>query len=406
MGYLQPRAGAVSHGRITKAALAILLLSLAACSSIGASGPSSRALRGAEREAVGNADIKIVEVTDAVARQVVASRRLTLFSETLGDAPPAGTIIGPGDVLEVMIWESPPAVLFGTGATFGTTESGDVISSSAAAGQKTAIPELMVDDSGRIRIPFAGSVPAAGLSPQQVEREIVNRLAGKAHGPQVIVRLARNASANVTVVGEVMTNSRLPLTPRGERLLDAVASAGGVKQPIGKTTIRITREGRTASLPLERVINDPTQNVRLQAGDIVTALYQPFSFTSLGATGTSAEIDFEGTGLTLAQALGRVGGLKDERADARGVFIFRFEEAAALDPAIVATARRTPDGRIPVIYRVDLRSPTGFFIAQGFPVRDKDVLYVSTSPVSDLQRFVGMMSSLAFTAIGLGQAVP
>jgi polysaccharide export outer membrane protein len=59
-----------------------------------------------------------------------------------------------------------------------------------------------------------------------------------------------------------------------------------------------------------------------------------------------------------------------------------------------------------VIYRVNLRDPASLFAAQDFPMRDKDVIYVSTAPLSDLQNFVSILSSMAFTAIGLGQALP
>jgi polysaccharide export outer membrane protein len=135
-------------------------------------------------------------------------------------------------------------------------------------------------------------------------------------------------------------------------------------------------------------------------------LFQPFSFISLGATGTSAEVPFEGTGISLSQALGRVGGLKDEKADIRGVFIFRFEDPEAVDPITAATARRTPDGRIPMIYRVNLRDPATMFVAQSFPIENKDVIYVSSAPLTDFARFMSIASSMAFTAIGLGQAVP
>ena len=38
-------------------------------------------------------------------------------------------------------------------------------------------------------------------------------------------------------------------------------------------------------------------------------------------------------------------------------------------------------------------------------MRNKDVLYVSTAPLSDLQRFVSILSSMAFTFIGLGLMV-
>ncbi|GAA4741920.1 polysaccharide biosynthesis/export family protein [Sphingomonas daechungensis] len=404
MEYLHPRG--IAGGRSGFVVASALLLALGACTSLGSAGPSASSIKGANGDQVGAADIKVVDVTDNVARQVLASSRSTLFSEALGDVPPAGTIVGPGDVLEVTVWEAPPAVLFGSSANFGSESSSSVLAAATGVGQRTPMPEMMVDRDGMIHFPFAGAIRASGRTPHDIEREIENRLARKAHDPQVAVRLVTNASANVTVVGEVAKNARVPLTPRGERLLDIVASAGGVKQPVGKMTIRITRGDRVVSLPLETIIHDPAQNVRLQSDDVVTALYQPFSFTSLGATGKSSEVEFEATGITLSQALGRAGGLRDDRADIRGVFIFRLEDPAALDPGVAATARRTPDGLIPVIYRVNLSDPKSFFVAQTFPIRNKDVLYVSTAPLSDFQRFVSIVSSLAFTALGLGQAIP
>jgi polysaccharide export outer membrane protein len=382
----------------------VLLFSLAACASLGASGPETRAVRGAAGESVGTAQVEIVPVTDTVARRILAASKSTLFSEALGDVPPEGTIIGPGDVLSVTIWEAPPAVLFGVTSSFGVNPGADELAGAIA--QQNSIPEMMVDNGGNIQVPFAGSVRAAGLSPRQVEREIAARLARKAHEPQVVVRIARNVSSNVTIVGDVANNAQVPLTPRGERLLDVLAAAGGVKTPINKTTIQISRDGRVVTLPLESVIRDPAQNIRLQANDVVTAISESYSFTALGETGTSAEIPFESTGITLAQALGRSGGLKSDRADVKGVFVFRLEDPAAVDPGMAAMARRTPDGRIPVIYTVDLKNPASFFVAQSFPIRDKDVLYISRAPLTDLQRFVGIVASMAFPLINITRAVP
>lgn len=390
--------------RAMKVVVAAMLFSLAACASLGASGPETRAVRSASKEMVGAANIQIIPATDAVARRVLAASHSATFSEALGEVPPEGTIIGPGDLLELSIWEAPPAVLFGATATFGTGNSGELKTGTVA--QQNTIPEMMVDGAGYIRVPFAGSVLAAGRTPQQLEREITSRLSRKAHQPQVAVRITHNASANVTLVGDISTNSQVPLSPRGERLLDVLAAAGGVKTPINKTTIQISRGGRVVSLPLESVIRDPAQNVRLQANDVITAVSESLSFTALGESGTSAEIPFESTGITLAQALGRAGGLKSESADVRGVFVFRLEDPAALDPATLATARRTPDGRVPVIYTVDMKNPASFFVAQSFPMRDKDVLYISRAPLSDLQRFVGMIFSMAFPIVNFSRSLP
>ena len=379
----------------TSLMLAVSLIGLSGCALKSAAGPSSRAVNSAQGEQLANADIKIVDITDEVARRIIENSRAALFSESIGDGLPIGSIIGKGDVLDIAIWEAPPAVLFGSAG-------GDPrLSSSGSTARGTSLPEQMVDTDGRIIIPFIGSIAAAGRTPQQIAREITSRLQGKAHMPQAIVRVVRNATMNVTIVGDVANSARVPLSAKGERVLDVLASAGGVKQPVGKTVIQVTRGDTVATMPLEAIIKDPRQNIRLQPDDVVTALFQPYSFTALGATGANAEIPFEATGITLAQALGRAGGLQDHRADVRGAFLFRLEDPAALDPVLAANARTTPDGRIPVIYRIDMKDPAIFFAAQSFPVRDKDVIYVSNAPLAEFQKFVNIVSSLVYPVIAV-----
>ncbi len=382
---------------LLRRALALLtLVALTACGAITAAGPSSRAVNRAADATLPTADpngavaVRLVDVNDTVARRLIATGQTAPFSDVLGEGVPVGAIVGRGDTLDIAIWEAPPAVLFGS------VVSDPRLSSGITAARTTGLPEQMVSGDGRITVPFAGQVQAAGRTTQQIERDIVARLAGKAHEPQVVVRIVRNANANVTVVGDVASSARLPLTVKGERLLEALAAAGGVRQPVGKVTVQITRGGQVASMALADVIRDPRQNIRLQPDDVVTALYQPFSFTSLGATGRNEEINFEGTGLTLAQALGRVGGLQDQRADVRGVFIFRLEAPQALGLTPGPELRTTPDGKLPVIYRVNMKDPATFFVAQGFPIRDKDVLYVSNAPLADVQKFVSLVSNTIF----------
>ena len=143
----------------------------------------------------------------------------------------------------------------------------------------------MVTSAGTITVPFVGALRVEGQTLQQVEAAIAERLKGKANQPQVIVRLVRNASSTVTVVGEVGRSMLMPLTPRGERLLDALAEAGGVRQPVNKMSVQITRGDRVVTLPLETVIQDPRQNIPLRPGDVITALHQSLSMSVLGATG-------------------------------------------------------------------------------------------------------------------------
>ncbi|HVF36638.1 MAG TPA: polysaccharide biosynthesis/export family protein [Sphingomicrobium sp.] len=375
-----------------------LALSVTACSSFGANGPGSKAVMASANRDLANATIGVIELTEDVARQLTLAERTSRFSELFHETEARGSLIGVGDVLEISMWEAPPAVLFGSSPT-------GILTAGVGNSQTLSQPGQVVDGDGLIRVPFAGAIRAANRTPAQIEREIVARLRGKAHQPQAAVRLIRNQATNVTVVGDVETSGRLPLSPKGERLLDVIASAGGVKNAVSKTMIQLTRGDRVASMPLAAVIRDPAQNVVVQPDDVITAVYQPYSFTAFGATGNNSELPFEATGITLAEALGRVGGLKEDRADIRGIFVFRLEDPAVLGRYRTAAARTTPDGKLPVIYRLNLKDPASFFVAQSFPIRDGDVLYISKAPLADLQKFMNMISSTAFSVIGLGNSL-
>ena len=360
---------------------------------IAAAGPSRDEVQEnrEERRAEG---IQVVDVNQAVARKLLASRKLGLFSESFPTTTQQAYVAGPGDVLEVSLWEAPPAMLFG-GAVVDPRVG-------AATARVVTFPEQMVSGEGTINMPFAGQIPVAGRTPQQIEAEIAQRLKGKANQPQVLVRMIRNNTANVTVVGEVAASARVPLTARGERLLDALAAAGGVREPVNKVTLQLTRGNQVHSLPLETIIRDPRQNIVLRPGDVVTALFQPLSFTVLGATGKNEEVNFEAQGISLAQALARAGGLQDSRADARGVFIFRFEEANAVDwPTPPVT---TPEGKVPVIYEVNLKDPATFLVAQNFPMQNKDVVFVANAPGTQFQKFLTLIVSSIYPVLSIVNA--
>ena len=371
----------------SRASPALAILALSACAFLPTSGPSRKEVQtGAGR------GIQIVDVNDGVAHRLLESHASRLLSDALSGAPGNSEVVGPGDVLEVSIWEAPPATLFSL--TTGSSPPSLGMPSSVVPSNAATLPAQTIASDGTIYVPFAGNTLVTGKSLREIEAEITRKLRGRAHEPQVLVRLIANNTAYVTVVGDVNNSVRMPLTPHGEHLLDALAVAGGTKDPVEKMSLQVTRGDGVYSLPLETVIRDPRQNIPLRAGDVVTALFQPLSFTALGATGKSDEINFEARGISLAQALARAGGLIDNRSNAEGVFIFRFESKQAL--AFAADVPATPDGRVPVIYRVDLRDPRSFFVAQSFPMENKDVLYIANAPGSELQKFLNLLLSTIY----------
>lgn len=335
-----------------------------------------------------DSNIRIFDINDAVAQRLIANRKPSRLSDAFGQSTILSQLVGAGDVIEVSIWEAPPAALFGSSTAI-------LARVGPSTTHATTFPEQMVGVTGFINIPFAGNIRAAGRTLEQIETEVANKLKGKANQPQVLARVIRNNTANVTVVGEVATSLRMPLTAKGERLLDALAAAGGVRQSINKMTLQVARGGKLQSMPLEAIIRDPLQNILLQPGDVITSVFQPLSFTVLGATGKNEEVNFEAQGISLAQALARAGGLQDARADAQGVFLFRFESPSALPED--KDSPTTPDGRVPVVYRLDLKDPTSFFVAQNFVMQNQDVLYVSNAPAAELQKFLNILSSTIYS---------
>ena len=87
----------------------------------------------------------------------------------------------------------------------------------------------------------------------------------------------------------------------------------------------------------------------------------------------------------------------------RAVFIFRLEDRQALDWA--SPPKTTPEGKVPVIYQVDLRDPASFFVAQSFAVNNKDVLYVANAPSAELQKFFNILSTPLFGFLGIANLI-
>eukprot|EP00913_Durusdinium_trenchii_P026877 g25212.t1 len=306
----------------------------------------------------------LVDVSQRVADVISAAEEKPL-SVAFGHARKASSsMIGIGDIVTVSIWEASENGLFSSGVS---------------RGGGAQIPEQPVSESGMIVVPYAGTVRAAGRSPQQVKAEIEKALSGMAVEPQVLVNVVKNNSNTVTVTGEVASSGRIPLTPGGERLLDVIATAGGPRVESHQLAVQITRGMRTETLAMEKLISDPRENIYVQPNDVITLIRQPRSFTVFGATMANASVQFDESQLYLNQALAKVGGLNDDRANAKGVFIYRRERLEEVRRLIPTARPMHADGTVNVIYQIDLKDPAGFFIMKSFKVANGDLIYIANS---------------------------
>ncbi len=258
----------------------------------------------------------------------------------------------------------------------------------------TRIPDQQVASDGAISIPFAGRIAVADRTPSEVQHTIEQRLGPKALDPRALVVIKRSAANSVSVAGEVIGGKRVPLSLGGDRLLQVIAAAGELKAPVHDIFVQLSRGGVTGSVPLATLVADPGQDIFAEPGDVLTLVRRPQTFSVFGATGKNAAINFTSERLSLTEALAKAGGLLDDRADPRAVFLFRYEPIGlvqALGQPIASGAR---DGLSPIVYRLDLKEARSYLLARRFPVHDKDTIFVANAEIMPIYHYFQALSQV------------
>ena len=361
---------------------------LAGCSTLPTAGPTASQIVSQQADDK-QAPFDIVDIDNRVVDGVLSRRRVSFSMRFPAHGAPPEPTIGVGDSLVVTLWEA------AGGGLFASTTTDEI----APGSHSVTLPEQTVARDGAISVPFAGRVHVAGQLPTEVQREIEQHLSGKAIDPQAIVTVSKSVNNMVTVTGEAIGGARIPLSLKGDRLLDLIAAGGGVKAPVYETFVQLSRGGVTATIPMSMLVADPQENIYAQPGDILTVVKAPRTFIVLGAAGQNNEIEFPSAKLTLVEALAKAGGLQDARSDPSGVFLFRHESADVLQALGQKPAPVTSDGKSPVVYRLDLRNAKAYFAAERFPVEDKDVIYIANADLDELQKFFGLIGTLTAPAI-------
>ncbi|MDB5974299.1 MAG: polysaccharide export protein [Nevskia sp.] len=360
-------------------------LGLTGCASLPTAGPRASEIHDEYQPDASTHPFELVDVT-ANTVEVLKHQPAPSLAARFGDDEIAPeTVIGRGDGVTVTVWEVGSDPLFSSSPA----STQQILTVNASRG--SIIPEQIVGSDGCITVPFAGRVPVAGHTTVEVQTAIEQALTGKAQKPQVLVNLTRNSSNTVTVVGEVTNGARVPLSPYGERLLDVLAMAGGIKAPTYEIQVQLTRGDNTVTVPLPQVLHDPSEDIRLHPKDNLVIMRRPETYTVFGATAHNAQITFDADHLSLTEAVAKSGGLTDSRADPRGVFVFRYEPKHIAENLGAVPAQLGDDAVVPVVYQLDFTKAGSYFFAQNFEVRDHDILYVANAPATELEKFLNLI---------------
>jgi polysaccharide export outer membrane protein len=316
----------------------------------------------------------------------VLAHSLPRFAATFPERrAPEQIRFGIGDVVSVTVFEA------AAGGLFIPAEA------SVRPGNFITLPNQNVDTSGNISVPYAGAIRAAGRTPSEVQSDIVDKLKNRAIEPQAVVALVEQRTSLISVLGEVNTPSRFPANAAGERILDAIARAGGPKGQGYDTWVMLERNGKRATVPFGALVYEPADNVWALPNDTIYLYREPQTFLAFGASGQQGQFNFEAWRISLAEAVGKAGGLQDTTADPGDVFLYRGEPPeVAAKLGVDISQFSTP--LIPIIYEVNFRDPSGYFLATKMQIRNKDVMFISNAPAVEVAKALQYIRLIVATA--------
>jgi polysaccharide export outer membrane protein len=360
-----------------------LATAVAGCSFFPSAGPNALAIDSGL--STSGTNYAIIKLTAPVVKMMAEYGPLTITGVFGDKRPPPRIVFGIGDVLSVSIFEA------AAGGLFIPIEAG------VRPGNFVNLPNQPIDTYGNITVPYAGPIKAAGRTPTQVEEEIVNAIKSRAIDPQAVVALATQNTSLISVLGEVNLPSRFPAFPAGERLLDAITRASGIKDQGYETWVVLDRHGRRAAVPFGALIYEHANNVWIWPGDTVYVYREPQTFLAFGATGTQGQVPFGAWRLTLAEAIGLAGGLLDVQSDPGSVYLYR-QEPRELAERLGIDCKAFEGPTVPVIYNANLKDPGGYFLATKVQMYNKDVLFAANAQSVEASKFFAFVNQIATTS--------
>lgn len=334
-------------------AVALLALAIGGCSSMPSSVSSLSDVRSASKQGA----INLVPLT-AASLPAAAQLSEPGFPATFASASETDYAeLGPGDRVQVRVWESGTPTVFTAGPDLG---------------------ELTVDESGRLYLPYVGAIQAAGQTIPQVRAAVIRRLSTVVLRPQVDIREIERRSTLVTVQGDAAKTGVYPIT-RGRTRLGALLAEVAPSQKLPEMLrVTVRRGSEIGQVRLSDVYSDPRLDIALHPGDSVILSEVVQNVTVLGAAGIQGQFRIPQRDFSLMDAIGQARGLSDDSADPRAVFLLR--------PAAT-------EGTPPLVYQLDMRRPDTIALASRFTVQDGDAVLISNAPFTQTRKMLSAFSA-------------
>ncbi len=330
------------------------------------------------------------EVDDRVAEHLAQQQYLHFSRKFASKGSAPKVLIGPGDVLQISVWEPGGSGLFGPASSGGGVSPGGGAAGLQASARSATLQPLIVAGDGSINIPFSGRVNVGGATAEEARARVERSLRASAIQPQVLLTVVGQNSHAASVGGDVGKPGLIPLSARGDSVLDVIANAGGSKFQAYDSVVRIHRKNQSASMPLKSIVDNPSENIFVQPGDSVFLMKRQQSFSAFGATGKAGHYAFDAEHVLLSEAVAKSGGLIDNQADVSGVLLFRYETGESLADLHPKYGYH-PEKIYPTVYRVDWRTAKGILFGRKIQLHDKDVIMIANADGAQLLKFFTLL---------------
>lgn len=340
----------------------LVVISLAGC----ALAPGQYVSPGSWLGAGADPEVEVIPITPkllATDARVVAAEALP---QELLDYHPDTYRIGAGDTLYITVWDHPEL----------TVPTGTQINNTDANGR-------LVRPDGTLFYPYIGQVNASGLTLEQLRGELTQRLTKYIPSPQVDVAVLRYASQKVYVSGAFQKNTPVAITVVPLSLPDALGQAGVDPVNADLSGLVLERDGVRYDINMDRLSRRGVNlsKLFLKPDD---ALYLPYkdrrNVYVLGEVSSQRALPFRTDGISLAEAIASVGGLRQETSKARSVYVIRGVDV----PGQSAGPQTT-------VYQLNANSAVALAMADRFQLRQGDMVYVGPAQITRWNRFISSL---------------
>ncbi len=276
--------------------------------------------------------------------------------------------IGPGDVVGVIVYDHPELL----------PNSGAVISQQVDPTGISVAPGFIVGSNGEISFPYIGRIRLSGLTEIEASDLIAKRIATYIKEPQVTVRIQSFRSRRAYVEGEVRTPGLQIFTDMPMTLAEGLNRAGGITSNGDRSFVTLTRNQTTTIINLPRLQNlgADASRIPLKNGDIVQVRNRDESKVFvMGEAANPSSLLMHNGSLSLNEALGEAGGVNLNTANTRQIFVIRSDSSRM----------------VPQIYHLNARNPAALALAEKFPLKPRDVVYIDPVPLVTWNRLISLI---------------